>query len=190
LQNFLGKVDIVMGSFSKTFASNGGFVASNHSALKLALRYNCGPHTFTNAISPVQIAVISAALEIVRSDEGAALRRKLMDNILYLRERMGSARFEVAGQPSAIVPIVLGNSAFSRLCTRELLASGAVVNLIEYPAIPKNQFRWRLQMMAKHTFEQIDRFVSLATRAREAALPSEIEKTNGQMCGSGCLTRK
>jgi hypothetical protein len=86
-QGIVGGVDVLMGSFSKTFASNGGFVACNNPALKFGLRYNCGPSTFTNAMTPIQAAVVLAALAIVNSNEGAERRRRLLHNSERLRAR-------------------------------------------------------------------------------------------------------
>ena len=65
MQNMIGKVDIVMGSFSKTFASNGGFVATPSRGVQQYLRYFCTPATFSNALSPIQAAVALKAFEIV-----------------------------------------------------------------------------------------------------------------------------
>ncbi len=88
----LGKVDLVMGSFSKTFASNGGFVACHSREVKEYLRYYSPSTTFSNALSPIQSAVVLKAFEIVNSQEGETLRGELMANILSLRKtcaRMG-----------------------------------------------------------------------------------------------------
>lgn len=166
LQDFVGQPDVLMGSFSKTFASNGGFVACNNPSLKLALRYNCGPLTFTNALSPVQCAIVLKCIDIIDSSEGAHLRERLMDNILYLRGQMEAAGFRILGQPSAIIPTILGDNALSRLVTRYALDDGGIVNLVEYPAVSKNTCRWRLQVMAMHERHQIERFVRIAAAAR------------------------
>ncbi len=85
LQNMLGKVDLVMGSFSKTFASNGGFVACRSRALKEYLRFYSPSATFSNALSPMQAAVVTKALDIIQSEEGRQLRQSLMDNVHLLR---------------------------------------------------------------------------------------------------------
>ena len=169
LQGMLGKVDVVMGSFSKTFASNGGFVATNHPAIKLALRYNCGPLTFTNAITPIAASIVRECLAIVQSREGATRREQLLRNSVYLRTGMAAAGFEILGQPSAIVPVILGNGALSRLMTKHALRLGGIVNLVEYPAVSKNTCRWRLQVMAQHTSAQMDEFVRIAVEARRLA---------------------
>lgn len=165
----LGRVDIVMGSFSKTFASNGGFVATDHPALKLALRYGCGPLTFTNSLSPVQAAIVLKCFDIIESPEGAERRKRLMENAIYMREALTAAKFQLLGQPSAIVPVVLGKNATSRLMTRYMLSNGALVNLVEYPAVSRNTCRWRVQIMSDHTKGQLDTFVQLAVAARAQA---------------------
>lgn len=169
MQGMLGKVDLLMGSFSKTFASNGGFVATNHLALKLALRYGCGPHTFSNAISPIQASIVLKAIEIIESPEGAVLRQKMLDNAVALREGLSKAGFKVTGDSSAIIPVVLGDSGRSRFITRFTLENGGLVNLVEYPAVAKNASRFRLQVMASHTREQIDRFVRILCEAAKDA---------------------
>ncbi len=168
-QGMVGKADLLMGSFSKAFASNGGFVAYNNPGLKLALRLNCGPLTFTSALSPVQCAVILKCLDIVESDEGAELRERLMNNIVYMRDAIEGADFKLLGQPNPFIPAVLGDNALSRLTTRYALEAGGIVNLVEFPAVSKNTCRWRLQVMALHERRHIDRFVEIAVAARSKA---------------------
>ena len=99
LQKRLGKVDIVMGSFSKTFASNGGFVATLSRGVQQYLRYFSTPTTFSNALSPIQAAVALKAFEIVNSHEGRERRDALMRNILSLRGKLIASGMEVYGDP-------------------------------------------------------------------------------------------
>lgn len=174
-QDMVGEVDLIMGSFSKTFASNGGFVACNHPALKLALRYSAGPLTFSNALSPVQANVVSAAVEIIRSTEGEVLRKNLLANSIYLRDLLIANNFEVMGAPSAIVPVLLGGVMESRLITKNTIENGGLVNLVEYPAVSKNSTRFRLQLMSSHSNDQLDTFVKILLCARDAVCGSTIE---------------
>ena len=85
-QNLLGKVDLVMGAFSKTFASNGGFLASGSAAAMQYVQLFGGSWTFSNAISPIQAAVVLEALRIVASPEGAELRARAMTAIHAMRD--------------------------------------------------------------------------------------------------------
>lgn len=155
IQNMLGHVDLVMGSFSKTFASNGGFVAMRDRAVKEYIRYYNVAGTFSNALSPVQSAVVTKALDIIQSAEGAALRKKLMFNVTLLREHLRERGMEVHGGPSAIVAVRTGNEGLSRLAARELPGLGLIANLVEFPAVAKDQARFRMQVMAHHTEEDV-----------------------------------
>jgi glycine C-acetyltransferase len=165
LQQMIGRVDLVMGSFSKTFASNGGFIACNAPAVREYLKYYSAPQTFSNALSPVQAAIVLKAFEIVKSPQGRALRAELMENVCYLRARLEEAGFDVIGEPSAIVPAMMREEGLARLVATRLPAHGVVANLVEYPAVAKGAARFRFQVMAKHTKAGID---EVATRLRAA----------------------
>jgi glycine C-acetyltransferase len=154
-QGMQGKVDLVMGSFSKTFGANGGFVASNSRSVKEYLRFYSPTCTFSNALSPVQIAVVGKAFDIVASSEGDALRAQLMGNVLSLRSQIEARGMGVYGDPSAIVAVKTGDEALARMTARELPDLGLISNLVEFPAVAKGQARFRLQVMARHTPEQL-----------------------------------
>jgi glycine C-acetyltransferase len=164
----LDQADIIIGSFSKTFASNGGFVSVKDKYAAEYLKYYSASHTFTNALSPAQAAVVSAALEIVCSEEGRVRREKLMDNILYLRSEMEKAGLEVLGEPSPIVPVRLGSELVGRLVARQLSRHGGIANLVEYPAVPRGDSRFRFQVMADHTHGDIDAVVKFLQAAMAA----------------------
>jgi 7-keto-8-aminopelargonate synthetase-like enzyme len=151
LQGVLGEADLVMGSFSKTFASNGGFVACHDRAIKEYLRFYAAPNTFSNALSPVQVAIVRACLAIVRSAEGDARRERLMQAILALRGELTEQGITVLGHPSPIVPVMLGPDALARVASREMSRAGLLANLVEYPAVSMNSARLRMQVMADHT---------------------------------------
>lgn len=169
LQNAMDAADIIIGSFSKTFGSNGGFIAVKSKATAEYLKYYSATHTFSNALSPVQAATVLCALGIVRSEEGRALRRKLMDNILYLRSEITRAGLETLGDPSPIVPVRLGVEGVGRFASRHLMAQGGIANLVEYPAVPQGGARFRFQVMASHTREDIDQVVAILAKAMRDA---------------------
>jgi glycine C-acetyltransferase len=169
LQNMLDKVDVVIGSFSKTFASNGGFIAVKTRATAEYLKYYSATQTFSNALSPVQAAAVLAAFGIVRSDEGRNRRRSLMDNVLYMRSEMAKVGLEALGDPSAIVPVRVGAEGLARIASRELASLGAIANLVEYPAVPQGGARFRVQVMADHKREEIDALVSIMLQAMRNA---------------------
>ena len=165
LQGMLGKVDIVMGSFSKTFASNGGFMATNHAAVKDYLCWYSSSWTFSNALSPIQCAVVTKAIEIIRSAEGEQLRSDLMRAVHGLRAGLQSHGIEVLGSPSAIVPVVVGDLPLIRTASRLLPTYGVLANTAEYPVVPVEKSRFRMQVMATHSDEDVRMGASGVARA-------------------------
>ncbi len=174
--NVLGKVDLVMGSFSKTFASNGGFVASHSRQVAEYLRFYSPTTTFSNALSPVQCATVLKAFEIVDSHEGEVLRGELMANVLDLRESLRARGLDSYGGPSAIVAVKMGSEALARLVGRRLPDAGLLANLVEYPAVGKGAARFRLQVMAKHSADNILAAVDSMATCRDAALQELAER--------------
>jgi 7-keto-8-aminopelargonate synthetase-like enzyme len=183
-QGMLGKVDIVMGAFSKTFASNGGFVASASRGVKRQLQLFAGPHLFSNALSPLQAGIVLECLRIVASSEGAALRAQLLRNVEELRGALSDAGMRCIGTPSAIVPVLIGSESVSRLAGRLLSREGLFVNQVEYPGVPLGAARLRLQVMANHNLQQVRHGAQMISgcvgRARQvlatnnAARPGEV----------------
>jgi glycine C-acetyltransferase len=171
-QGMLGKLDIVMGSFSKTFGSNGGFVACNSPAVKQYLKYYGSSATFSNAMSPVQAATVTKAFDIVQSDRGQYLRSVLMERINQLRTALSAEGLETMGNPSPIVPVRVGDEALARLVSRRLPALEVIANLVEYPAVAKGDARLRLQMMPTHSRDDV---VAVAARLRVAIDHAQVE---------------
>ena len=169
MQKMIGEIDVVMGSFSKTFASNGGFVAVRNRAVREYLRYYSSPNTFSNAMSPAQAAIVGKCFDIIESEEGAILRKRLMTNINTLRKLLHNCNFEVYGEPSPIVCVKMGYESLARLVSRRLPSAGLLANLVEYPAVPKERARFRMQVMANHTSHDIIDAVHCLSKAAAAA---------------------
>lgn len=155
IQGMLGKVDLVMGSFSKTFASNGGFLASNSGGAVDFVRAYGNTATFSNALSPMQAAVVNQALEIVRSEEGDRLREDLLRAVNVLRDGFSAVGIECPGSPSAIVIVPVGDEAVGRVAARLLTERGVLLNFFEFPAVVLGDSRFRMQVMAAHTEDQV-----------------------------------
>ncbi len=149
-QGMLGEVDLVMGSFSKTFASNGGFVASHRRELREYLRIFSPSNTFSNALGPAQICAVMAALRIVRSAEGDERRAKLLAAIEALRAGLAHGGVRIFGAPSPIVPALVGDEAIARIAAKLCGERGVLTNLVEFPAVARNTARFRMQVMATH----------------------------------------
>ncbi len=150
LQNMLGNVDVIVGSFSKTFATNGGFIATRERDLCNYLRYLSPPVTFSSALAPAQVAVALAAFALVRSAEGDRRRRDLITAVQVLRAGFACRDIEVMGTPSPIVPVFIGRDDVGRIAARLLSKAGVLTNLVEYPAVSRATARFRLQVMSAH----------------------------------------
>lgn len=168
-QGLLGEADIVTGSLAHAFATNGGFVAGNASGLRPALQTLSSTLPGSATLSPMQASVALAALKIIRSAEGAKRRKTLAANVQRLREGLRRRAFEVLGTPSAVVPMILGDVRHGRLMTREALDRGALVNLVEHPAVAHSRSQWPLLVMADHATEHLNAMVRIAVEARERA---------------------
>ncbi|NVN85070.1 MAG: aminotransferase class I/II-fold pyridoxal phosphate-dependent enzyme [Rhodopseudomonas sp.] len=144
-------------------------MACNSRAVKEYLRFYSAPATFSNALSPVQAAIVLKAFEIVDSEQGSALRSALMTNILSLRAQLREAGMDYYSDPSAIVCVKMGTEGLARLVSRRLPELGLVANLVEFPAVPKGAVRILMQVMAGHSEANITKAVQLLKTARELA---------------------
>jgi 7-keto-8-aminopelargonate synthetase-like enzyme len=148
----LGSVDLVLGTFSKTFCTNGGFLATNHEAAARYVRGFGVSNTFSNALGNLQAAAAIAAIRIVRSAEGHVLRRQLTEAVRSARRALRSHGFTVVGEfESAIVPVLIGDEREGRRVCSEAARLGVITNFIEYPAVQKGKSRLRLQLSPAHS---------------------------------------
>nr|WP_275982280.1 pyridoxal phosphate-dependent aminotransferase family protein [Frigidibacter sp. ROC022] len=148
-------IDYVIGSFSKTFASIGGFFASNDLASLRGVQGFSGSYTFSNYPIPAQLGAVDAALAIVFSDEGEDLRASVIANTRRLRDALGAGNVETLGVASAMTIIVAGSEARARLAYRRTLEQGVVVNCIEFPAVRRGEARFRVQLTPHHSKNEI-----------------------------------
>ncbi len=168
-QKMKGKVDLVMGSFSKSFASNGGFLATNSEAIKHYAKMYGSAFMFSNAICPMQTAVALEATKIMRSEEGDQLRAKLLDIVNFIRNEFAKNGIECIGTPSAIVPVMIGDEKVARIAHKIMSERNIATMILEYPVVPIGSARFRLQVMASHTKEQALSVVKNITEAIKEA---------------------
>ncbi len=170
LESIPGRLpDVVLGSFSKTFAANGGFSAASPQVVNY-LRYHSPTNLFSNAISPMQTCVAKEAFDITFSREGDTLRTTLMERVLHLRAGMKTAGLHVHGEPSPICPVFVGDEALARLTSKHVFDLGMVANLVEFPAVARGKARFRFQLMATHEPEDLDRAVAIMLEGKNRAM--------------------
>jgi glycine C-acetyltransferase len=116
-------------------------------------------------MSPIQAAVVRSSLKLIEGDEGVARRERLLRNVNRLRGSLTRLGYRILGRPSAVVPVIVGDVAYGRILTKHALKRGAIVNLVEYPAVSPKSSRLRLQVMADHTPDDLEEFVSILRAA-------------------------
>ena len=160
---------VLVGAFSRSFASNGGFVAGP-AAIRRRIIVFAPTYTFTNGISPMQCSIAHKCADIIFSERGDHLRKKLMENILYAWQEFGHYGFHVNGIPSPIIPVVIGDEALTRIMSRENVKTGLLANISEFPAVPRRKAIFRFQMMSNHSFEEIRTGVQILNQSKKSAL--------------------
>ncbi len=161
---------VIIGSLSKSLATNGGFVAGPASIRDCISVYS-PTYVFSTGFTPMQAKIGLTCLDIAFSNQGKSLRKKLMKNTLLLREGLTANGFKIAGTPSPIAPVFVdGDERLARLISKYLFSNRVLANLVEFPAVPKGKARFRFQMMASHQEKNIAEACNRMVKSREEAL--------------------
>jgi len=159
------QVDLRMGTFSKSLASCGGFIAGSHEVIDF-LRIQSRAFLFTAAAVPAAVGAALAALRIIRSDDGPPLFARVLENAAYLNSGLRELGLRVVEpQPlpdgstvtTPIVPVVVGDDWKAVLLWRALYDAGVFVNVALHPAVPPAGALLRTSVMATHDRETLDR---------------------------------
>lgn len=151
--NLLGEIDVLTGTFSKSFAGVGGFLCAKKELTDL-LKYYARMNIFSAAPTPQVTASILKAIDIVETRH--ELRDSLWQNIHYLKENLQALGFNIGNTQSPIFPVIIGDDVKVREAARLLLQQGIYVNPILYPAVPRRVTRLRISLIATHTKEHLD----------------------------------
>ncbi|MDQ3223581.1 MAG: pyridoxal phosphate-dependent aminotransferase family protein [Gemmatimonadota bacterium] len=147
------EVDIIAGTFSKSLASIGGFVAASESVIHY-LRHHSRPLIFTASLPPANTAGVLAALAVLQQEPER--RDRLWANTRRLQAGFRRLGFDIGPTDTPIVPVCIGPLEETFLMWRRLFDAGVFTNPVAPPAVPQSQCRLRTSVMATHTFEQID----------------------------------
>ncbi len=150
------EADFVVGTFSKSLGSTGGFCVSPHKALTL-FRYASRPYMFTASPCPSVIATTRAALAQLRARP--KLRTKLWRNANRLYNGLLQLGLQVGPEPSPVVAVMAGSREHALACWQHLLEAGVYLNLILPPAAPDGSALLRCSVSAAHSDEQIDQII-------------------------------
>jgi 8-amino-7-oxononanoate synthase len=147
------KVDLTMGTFSKSLASLGGFIAADKEIINY-LKHNSRSLIFSASMTPSSAATVLAALDIMESEPERI--KHLWDLTDYAHQAFKNLGFDTGKSESPIIPLFIRNDITALQMTKILLEDGVFVNPVVSPGVPKEDSLIRFSLMATHTFEQLD----------------------------------
>jgi 8-amino-7-oxononanoate synthase len=171
-------VELIMGTFSKSLASQGGFVAADRDTIHY-LKHNSRALIFSASPTPANVAAVMAALDIIQSEPERL--QQLWKNTRRLSDGLKSMGYDLGRSTTPILPVMIGDDLKCLKMSVALQEEGIFVNPVVYPGVELGQALLRVSLMATHSFEQIDRaldkFESVGKRLGILA------------CGIGCYGR-
>jgi 8-amino-7-oxononanoate synthase len=150
------KVDLIMGTFSKSLASLGGFIAASEETIEF-IKHRARSLMFSASMPPSAVASVIAALDIIESEPERI--DKLWDNTNYAKKLLIEAGFDIGHTDSPIIPVYIRDNDKTFLITNILHKNGIFVNPVVSPAVPSDSSLIRFSLMATHTFAQIEEAV-------------------------------
>jgi len=147
------KVDLIMGTFSKSMASLGGFIAADKEVINY-IKHNSRSLIFSASMTPASVATVLAAIDIMESEPERI--KHLWDLTHYAIKGFRDMGFETGKSESPIIPLFIHNDIKALHMTQILLENGVFVNPVVSPAVPKEDSLIRFSLMATHTFKQVD----------------------------------
>jgi len=159
------KVDLIMGTFSKSLASLGGFIAGSEETIEF-VKHRARSLMFSASMPPSAVASVIAALDIIESEPERI--DQLWANTNYAKKLLLEAGFDIGHTDSPIIPVYIRDNDKTFLITNILSKNGIFVNPVVSPAVPSDSSLLRFSLMATHTFAQIEEAVEkIAAAAKQ-----------------------
>jgi 8-amino-7-oxononanoate synthase len=147
-------VDLVMGTFSKSLATVGGFIAGSFEVVDY-IRHEARAQIFSAAPPPPSVAAVIKALEIVEREPER--RKNLWENARFMKREFETLGFDTGLSASPVIPLVVGEDLDAFAMTKKLQERGVFANPVISPAVPKGRAMMRTSYMATHTAEHLER---------------------------------
>lgn len=162
--NLLGEVDIITGTFSKSFGAVGGFVAASKKMIQY-LKYYSNSSIFSAAPTPQVTASVLKALELIKKHP--EIREKLWTNVSYLKKKLIEANFDIKETVSPIFPIMIRDDYKVKEVAALLLKEGIYAVGICYPAVSRKDARVRASVLASHEVEDLNKLMTALLKVDE-----------------------
>lgn len=156
------KVDLIMGTFSKSLAALGGFIAGEKDVINF-IKHNSRSLIFSASMTPASTATVLAAIEIMESEPERI--QHLWDLTAFAREGFQAAGFCTGKSETPIIPLFIHDDIKALQFTKTLLEDGIFVNPVVAPAVPKEDSLIRYSLMATHTREQVEISIDKISKA-------------------------
>lgn len=154
-------IDITFGTLSKAFGGVGSFVAGNKDTIEY-IRYYSRSRFFSCFLPPVIVAGVNKALEVYLNNP--SLKKKLWENIKYITDKLLKNKIDIGNTQSQIIPVMIKNDKVAYELARDIFDDGLFVQPIVYPAVKRNQSRFRLSITSQHTQQDMDKAINIIAR--------------------------
>ena len=162
------EIDLMMGTFSKSLAAVGGFIAGDAELINY-IKHHARSQIFSAAPPPASVAAALVALEIV--DREPERRKQLWENTTYMKQELETMGFDTGDSKSPILPLLVGEDLLAFSMAIRLQEEGVFVNPVVPPAVSEGRAMVRTSYMATHTREHLDRALdALSKVGRELAI--------------------
>ena len=170
----MDKVELISGTFSKSFASLGGFLVGDREVIEY-IRHKSPAHIFSASMPPANVATVLKSLEILQEEPWRLERLEEISN--YMRKELKNLGFNVWTSQTPIIPVVIGDMISCFKFWKDLFEAGVYVNAVVPPAVPQGQALVRTSYMATHTDEHLDKILEAF---RKVGIKHGIIDENGQ----------
>ncbi|MHB8627660.1 MAG: aminotransferase class I/II-fold pyridoxal phosphate-dependent enzyme [Aggregatilineales bacterium] len=151
-------VDVTMGTFSKTFASVGGFISGKTDVVDF-IQHHARSLIFSASLPPANAATVLACLDIIESEPG--IIKQLWDNAEYMREHLKALGYDTGRSNTPIIPILIRDDIRTVLTWRALVNAGVYTNPVVPPGVPANMSLLRTSYTATHRREHLDKALTI-----------------------------
>lgn len=157
-------VDLIVGTFSKSLASVGGFVVGDANVVDFIGHFGRSV-IFSASLPPASVEAARAALRILRREPERVDR--VNENACYMRDNLKELGFDIGISETPVVPIVIGDEILTLTLWRELLEEGVYVNSVVYPAVKKDSALLRTSYTSEHTREHLDKALDVFVKLKK-----------------------